>query len=137
MGSIPMSDREQHNRLTFVTKRNHNARELLRGMAGLEEVLPAIEQQNERHDGSGAPEGLRGDAIVPLARILGLALELDRLLSNGGPDGKELSIKEAFLKTKEMADKQFDRQTVNALLIAYRNGKLFNQEEEFFEVPAG
>ncbi|MCZ6796058.1 MAG: FHA domain-containing protein [Planctomycetota bacterium] len=135
IGSIPMNDQERGNRLTLETKKNHYARELLRGNKGVEHILPAIEQQNERHDGSGSPEGIKGDAVCPLGRILTLALELDNLLYTGGPDGSELSVKETLLKVKELADRQFDRQVVNALLIAYRSGKLFNQSEEFFEVP--
>lgn len=137
IGSIPMTDSERENKVTAETKRNHYARELLRGIPGMEAILPAIEQQNERHDGSGSPEGLSAARIDRLARILGLSLELDQLLYHGGPGGAELSVKEALLKIKELADRQFDRQVVNALLIAYRNGKLFNQQEEFFEVPIG
>ena len=135
VGSIPMTEAERENKLTFETKRNHYARELLRGNPGLEHILPALENQNERLDGSGSPEGKTGDTIPPLARLVGLALELDRLLTEGGPDGQDLSIKDSLLKVKEMADHQFDRQTVNAMLIAYRNGKLFLQDDDFFELP--
>jgi putative methionine-R-sulfoxide reductase with GAF domain len=135
IGSIPMSDKERENRISAETKRNYYARHLLTDNPAFEDVLPAVECQNERFDGSGSPEGKRGNDIPQLARVLGLALELERQLYRGGPDGGELSVKEALLKVKETADKQFDRQTVNALLIAYRNGKLFNQDEEFFEFP--
>jgi HD-GYP domain-containing protein (c-di-GMP phosphodiesterase class II)/pSer/pThr/pTyr-binding forkhead associated (FHA) protein len=135
VGSIPMSDEERQQKLTYDSKRNHNAREVLRDIKGLEHILPALEEQNERLDGSGSPEGIKGAAIHPLARILGLCLEFDRLLSERTPDGKELTLKEVLLRIRETADRTFDRQTVNALLIAYRNGKLFNHDEEFFEVP--
>ncbi|MBN1443049.1 MAG: GAF domain-containing protein, partial [Planctomycetes bacterium] len=136
IGSIPMSDKERSQKLTFQTRRNHFSRELLRGIPSMERILPAIEQQDERYDGSGSPEGISGDQLDRLARILSIALEFDDQLYRGGPDGTELSIKEALLKIKDLADRQFDRQTVNALLIAYRNGKLFNQLEDFFEMPA-
>lgn len=137
IGSIPMTDEEREQAVTYQTKRNHYSRELLRGIKSVEQILPAIEQQNERHDGSGSPEGLSGSDINPLAGILGLCIEFDRLLTDDAPEGKELTLKEVLLRVKEMADRQFDRQTVNALLIAYRNGKLFNQEEAFFEIPVG
>jgi response regulator RpfG family c-di-GMP phosphodiesterase/pSer/pThr/pTyr-binding forkhead associated (FHA) protein len=135
IGSIPMSDKERENELTLETKRNHYARELLKGASGLESVLPAVENQNERFDGSGSPEGKRGQDIPILGRILAVALEFDRHLYHGSAGGEEMTTKEALLKIKDMADRQFDRETVNALLIAYRNGKLFNADEEFFEVP--
>ena len=39
------------------------------------------EQHMERYDGSGYPKGLAGDAISPIAQIVGLAKELDRIAS--------------------------------------------------------
>jgi HD-GYP domain-containing protein (c-di-GMP phosphodiesterase class II) len=135
IGSIPMSDKEREQELTLETKKNHYARELLKAAPGLEAVLPAIESQNERHDGSGSPEGKKGQEIPILGRILAVALEFDRHLYHGSAGGEEMTTKEALLKLKDMADRQFDLETVNALLIAYRNGKLFNADEEFFEIP--
>lgn len=41
----------------------------------------SCEQHMERWDGSGFPAGLKGDAISPIAQIVGLAKELDRLCS--------------------------------------------------------
>lgn len=66
------------------------AREKRRGQA--EEELPtqntpwimireSCEQHMERFDGSGYPEGRRGADISPIAQIVGLAKELDRLAS--------------------------------------------------------
>jgi HD-GYP domain-containing protein (c-di-GMP phosphodiesterase class II)/pSer/pThr/pTyr-binding forkhead associated (FHA) protein len=135
VGSIPLTDKERGQELTLETKKNHYARDLLKGRPGVEAVLPAITEQNERFDGSGSPEGKKGREISILGRVLGLALELDGLLYHGSAGGEEMTVKEALLKIKELADRQFDRETINALLIAYRNGKLFNQDEEFFEVP--
>jgi response regulator RpfG family c-di-GMP phosphodiesterase len=94
-----------------------------------------VESQNERWDGSGSPEGKRGDTIPTLGRILGLALELDGKLHKNSEEGGEMTIKDALLKLKDTADRQFDKETLNALFKAYRNARLFNQEEEFFEIP--
>jgi len=41
----------------------------------------SCEQHMERWDGSGYPAGLRGDEISPIAQIVGIAKELDRLCS--------------------------------------------------------
>ncbi len=135
IGDIPLSEQDRAAKFLAETKKNFYARELLKTISGMDEVLPAILGQRERWDGSGTPEGKRGEDIPALARILGLACEFDDLLLRGGPGGKELPVKEALLKVKDCADRLFDRATVNALLIAYRNGKLFNQEEGFFEAP--
>lgn len=135
IGSIPLTDKEREQTLTLEPKKNNYARELLKTMPGLEEILPAIETQNERWDGSGSPESKKGEDIPTLGRVLAIALELDKHLYHGSAGGEEMTIKDALLKIREMADRQFDRETVNALLRAYRNGKLFDQEEEFFETP--
>jgi len=135
IGSIPMSDKEREQPLTLETRKNHYARELLKQVSVMATILPAIEQQNERFDGSGSPEGKKGNEISVLGRALGLALEFDGLLYHGSAGGEEMTVKDALLKLKETADHRFDREVVNALFRAYRNGKLFNQEEEFFEVP--
>ncbi len=133
IGAIPLSDQDRDAKFLVETKQNAYARELLKEIAGLEEVLPAVLNQKERWDGSGTPESLSGEAIPILARILGLACEFDALLTQGGTDGKELSVKEALLRVKDWADRTFDRPTVSALLIAYRKGTLFNQRAGFFE----
>ncbi len=135
IGSIPLTDKDRDQTLTLDPKKNHFARELLKSMPGLEEILPAVEGQNERWDGTGSPEGKKGDEVPVLARILGIALELDRNLYHGAQGSEEMTIKDALLKIREMTDRAFDRNTVNALLRAYRNGRLFDQEEEFFEAP--
>ncbi len=137
IGAIPLTEEDRAAKFLSETKKNFYARELLKEISGMEEVLPAILSQRERWDGSGGTEGKKGEEIPPLARALGLACEFDDLLIRGGPDGKELPVKEALLKVKDSADRHFDRATVNALLIAYRNGRLFNQQAGFFETPLG
>jgi response regulator RpfG family c-di-GMP phosphodiesterase/pSer/pThr/pTyr-binding forkhead associated (FHA) protein len=137
IGSIPLTDKERAQPLTLETKKNHYARELFKQAPEIEAVLPAIEAQNERWDGSGSPEGKKAEDIPVLARILGLALELDRNLYHGASGSEEMTIKDALLKVRDLADKQFNKETINALLRAYRSGKLFDQEEEFFEADLG
>ena len=135
IGAIPLSEEDRAAKFLADTKKNFYARELLKGIPGMDEVMPAVLQQNERWDGSGAPEGKKGEEAPQLARILGLAREFDDLLMHGGPNGNELPVKDALLKVKDATDRLFDRATVNALLIAFRNGRLFNQEAGFFETP--
>ena len=42
-------------------------------------IRESCEQHMERYNGTGYPDGLSGDSISPIARIVGLAKELDRL----------------------------------------------------------
>ena len=133
IGSIPMSDQELENQVLNDPKRNHYAREILSGIPRLEDILPAIEQQNERWNGSGSPEGLEGESITPLARVLGIAKELDNQLYGQELGEEPLPVKASLVQLRDMAEKQFDTETVNALLIAYRNGRLFDTTEESFK----
>ncbi|MCS6897497.1 MAG: response regulator [Nitrospira sp.] len=47
-------------------------------------TLLAIAHHHERYDGSGFPEGLAGDRIPLLARIVGVAQTFDRLMTSNG-----------------------------------------------------
>lgn len=47
----------------------------------LQDVLPIIRHHHERHDGSGYPDGLQGDDIPLLARILAVADTFDAMTS--------------------------------------------------------
>ena len=136
IGIIPMTDAEQQQSLTADTKKNHYAREILRVVPSLSEILPAIECQKEHVDGSGVPEGKKGDDIPLLGRILCAAIELDQLLYGGVTlGGEELSIKDALMKVRDQAAKKFDKEVVRAMLVSFQKGRLMNADEEFFELP--
>lgn len=63
--------------------RTHPVRgeEICRHMKSLEPVLPIIRHHHERWDGSGYPDGLRGEQIPLLARVLQVADIYDALTS--------------------------------------------------------
>lgn len=135
IGLIPMTDSEQQQKLTLETKKNHYAKQLLDKVPELHELLPAIQCQNEAYDGSGSPEAKKGDEIPLLGRILAPAIELDRLLYGVMSGGEEMTTKQALLKIRDDAGKKYDAEVVKALLVAYRKGGLFNEDDAFFEVP--
>lgn len=65
----------------WVTMRSHTVRgeEICRHLKSLCTVLPIIRHHHERWDGSGYPDGLRGDQIPLLARVLQIADIYDAL----------------------------------------------------------
>jgi len=67
----------------WVIMRTHTVRgvEICRHLQSLRPVLPLIRHHHERWDGSGYPDGLRGEQIPLLARILQLADIYDALTS--------------------------------------------------------
>jgi putative two-component system response regulator len=56
--------------------------EICRPLRSLREVLPIIRHHHERRDGSGYPDGLRGEAIPLTARILQVADIFDALTTD-------------------------------------------------------
>jgi putative two-component system response regulator len=67
----------------WVTMRSHATRgeEICRHMKSLRPVLPIIRHHHERWDGSGYPDGLRGEQIPLLARIVQIVDIYDALIS--------------------------------------------------------
>lgn len=67
----------------WVTMRSHATRgeEICRHLKSLAPVLPIIRHHHERWDGSGYPDGLMGEQIPLLARILQIADIYDALIS--------------------------------------------------------
>jgi len=67
----------------WTVMRTHATRgeEICRPMRSLAPVLPIIRHHHERWDGSGYPDGLRGDQIPLLARVLQIADIYDALTS--------------------------------------------------------
>jgi putative two-component system response regulator len=67
----------------WVTMRSHTTRgeDICRGVPRLGPVLPVIRSHHERWDGSGYPDGLKGEEIPLLARVLQIADIYDALTS--------------------------------------------------------
>lgn len=68
----------------WAVMRTHTTRgeDICRGVPSLAPVLPVIRSHHERWDGSGYPDGLKGDEIPLLARVLQVADIYDALTSN-------------------------------------------------------
>jgi putative two-component system response regulator len=67
----------------WITMRSHTTRgeEICRPLPSLRPVLPIIRHHHERWDGGGYPDGLRGEQIPLLARIVQVADIYDALIS--------------------------------------------------------
>ncbi len=81
----------------WATMRSHPARgeEICRHLSSLAPILPLIRHHHERWDGSGYPDGLRGEQIPLLARVLQVA-DIYDALTNPRP------YKEAFSPGKAL-----------------------------------
>ena len=86
----------------------------------LSEVVPYITYQKERVDGSGSPEGLKGQSIPFGSRIIAVADAYSAMTSDR-PYRKALPADEALSILKSEAGKLWDIDVVNALAQTVQN----------------
>lgn len=73
----------------------------------LQDVLPAIRHHHERYDGTGYPDGLKGEEIPLQARIVAVADAFDAMVSDR-PYKKGFSVQKALRVLERGAGTQFD-----------------------------
>ena len=86
-------------------------------------ILPGVKYHHERWDGKGYPEGLKGEEIPLLGRVLGVADFLDALSSDRSYR-KGLSLDEALGMVKDLEGKAFDPVVVKAAVELHLKGEL-------------
>ncbi len=86
-------------------------------------VLPGVQYHHERWDGSGYPEGLRGEQIPLLGRLLGVADFFDAMTS-ARPYRAASSPEEALAMLRERSGTHFDARIVDAVLRLYARDDL-------------
>jgi HD-GYP domain-containing protein (c-di-GMP phosphodiesterase class II) len=77
--------------------------------------VPAVKHHHERHDGKGYPDGLRGEEIPLVARIISVVDAFDSMVRER-PYGYGISREAALEEIKNNSGIQFDPQVVGALL---------------------
>jgi HD-GYP domain-containing protein (c-di-GMP phosphodiesterase class II) len=88
---------------------------ILQPVEFLAPTLEAVRYHHERWDGNGYPEGLAGDAIPLLARILAVASHYDNLRT-GSPGRPGLSPQEAVRAMRQAAGKELEPDLVPVFL---------------------
>lgn len=101
----------------------------------LRDSWPALSQHHERLDGRGYPEGLRGDQITPIARIVAVADVFDAITSHR-PYRPARSPAEAIDILRRLAGTELDPDCVEALVRARERGRVLTQDERAQAAPA-
>ncbi len=81
----------------------------------LARVIPIVLSHHERWDGTGYPNGLKGEDIPRLARIVAVADAFDAMTTNR-PYRGEMPTDTAFAEVEKQKGKQFDPEVANAFL---------------------
>jgi HD-GYP domain-containing protein (c-di-GMP phosphodiesterase class II) len=89
--------------------------ELVSQIEGLDVIVAWIRHSHESWDGSGYPDGLRGEAIPQASRIMLVADAFDAITSTR-PYREGLSVEHACEELMRHAGTQFDPACVEALL---------------------
>jgi HD-GYP domain-containing protein (c-di-GMP phosphodiesterase class II) len=129
IGKIGIPDRvlQKSGRLTedeYAEIKRHPALgvSILTPATELASALPVVKHHHERFDGEGYPDGLRGEDIPLIARIVSVADAFDSMI-RARPYGYGISRKAALREIEENSGTQFDPRVVRALLeVVYAPG---------------
>jgi len=95
------------------------------------DIAKIMYQHHERYDGSGYPNGIKGDAIYPLARILIIADAFDAMITNRIYKGRKTTA-EALDELLSLSAKQFDPEVVRFAVVALKDVHI---EENISQLP--
>ncbi len=109
----------QHNEEMIALRCDRGAG-IMRKLGFGDEAALAVQSLDEHWDGSGYPQRLKGHAIPPLARVMGIAQHLDAFALERGPA-------EALRVLKERSGRWFDPEMVRAAQSLHKRGILWLQ----------
>jgi len=96
---------------------------ILQPIRELENSILGVKYHHERFDGSGYPEGLKGDQIPLIAAIISVADTFDAMTTDR-PYRKGLTKEAAAEEIMQVSGKQLDPKLVSCFLEIYREGKI-------------
>lgn len=102
--------------------------EMIKDIAFPWPVAHIVLQHHERLDGSGYPEGLTGDAILPEARILAVADVVEAVCSLR-PYRPALGIEKGLEEIRKGRGLRFDTRVVDACVRLFREGRFAFKKE--------
>jgi HD-GYP domain-containing protein (c-di-GMP phosphodiesterase class II) len=95
--------------------------DILKGVEFPWPIAQIVRQHHERLDGSGYPQGLAGDAILPEARILAVC-DVVEAMTTHRPYRPGLGIEAALAEIEAGKDRLYDARVVEACVRAIREG---------------
>jgi putative nucleotidyltransferase with HDIG domain len=108
-------DRLSRDEWMLMKEHPADGEKLVANVSQLHDVLPAVRHHHERWDGAGYPDGIKGEAIPLMARVLAIADTIDAMTSDRSYR-RGLTVDEVRAEVERCAGSQFDPAIVSKLL---------------------
>jgi len=120
----------------FEVMKTHTVKgaEIVSTVPDLRPIIPIVRSHHERWDGLGYPDGLGGETVHPLARVVALADAFDAMTSDR-PYRKGMAAPAAFDEIEKMAGRQFDP-TFAAAFLALRDDVQREMQSQAVAAPS-
>ncbi len=139
IGKIGLEDNILERLGTLSRKEMHLARkhpligaDIVRPLTSLSGLGPIIKYHHERYNGSGYPEGLKGEAIPIGARIVNVCDVFETMIS-GRRHIQKFPLHQALSALKKDAGRHFDPHVVDALIRVIKNDPAWMPSKESLE----
>jgi HD-GYP domain-containing protein (c-di-GMP phosphodiesterase class II) len=90
---------------------------------GIQEFLPGMYMHHEMVNGKGYPQGLKGEEIPLMARIVSVADTFDAMTTDR-PYQQAMKFEDAVERIKSFVDTRYDAQVVTAFVAACEDGQI-------------
>jgi putative nucleotidyltransferase with HDIG domain len=107
---------------SVIKRHSEIGAEIIQHIRQLKEIIPGVKYHHEQFDGRGYPEGLIGNAIPVIAKIVAVADTYDAMTTDR-PYRKALGKEIAIEELRRCSGTQFDRDVVEAFIQAYQKGE--------------
>jgi HD-GYP domain-containing protein (c-di-GMP phosphodiesterase class II) len=115
----PLS-KEEYNTIKLHAKMGA---EILEHIQQLGDIVPGVKYHHEQMNGSGYPDGLKGEEMPMIAKIVAVADTYDAMTTDR-PYRKALTKERAIGELKRCSGIQFDKEVVDAFIQAYELGEI-------------
>lgn len=120
----PLDEKE----IEIMKKHPQIGLEILSKVKHLSDIVTGTFSHHEKYDGTGYPQGLKGDEIPLIGRIIAVCDTFDAMTSNR-PYRRGLDDNIAIEEIKKYRGIQFDPLVVDAFINAFQKGKIISQNK--------
>jgi HD-GYP domain-containing protein (c-di-GMP phosphodiesterase class II) len=100
---------------------------IMEAIPQLADIIPGMKYHHEKWEGGGYPDGLKGEQIPMQARIVAVADAFDAMTTTR-PYQKAMEVTYVLERLREMAQKRFDTNVIEALVRSHAKGELIPTE---------